>query len=118
MAHFSWELLFGHLLLGLINGGFYALLALGLAVIFGLLHVINFLHGAQYMLGAFATALLLQKCGIGYWWALGLVPVAVGFSGFAVEKIFLARVSSLNALYGMLLCFGLALIVQGTFSAI
>jgi branched-chain amino acid transport system permease protein len=75
------QALFGQLLLGLINGSFYALLSLGLAVIFGLLNIINFTHGAQYMMGAFVAYLLLNKLGIGYWWALLIVPLVVGASG-------------------------------------
>ncbi|WP_261338402.1 ABC transporter permease [Rhizobium leguminosarum] len=118
MATVSWDLLFGYLFLGLINGGFYALLALGLAVIFGMLHVVNFMHGVQYMLGALGTALLLQTFGLGYWWALAIVPLCVGFTGFLTEKLFLARIAHLNALYGMLLCFGLALVIQGLVQAI
>jgi branched-chain amino acid transport system permease protein len=118
MDGFSLNLFLGHLFLGLMNGGFYALLSLGLAVIFGMLHIVNFLHGVQYMLGAFATVLLLQKFGMGYWWALGIAPVVVGFSGFIVERFLLSRVAGLNALYGMLLCIGLSMMIQGLFQAI
>lgn len=115
MDGFSFNLFLGHLFLGLMNGGFYALLSLGLAVIFGMLHVVNFLHGVQYMLGAFATVLLLQHLGLGYWWALGVAPIAVGFSGLLVERFLLSRVAGLNALYGMLLCIGLSMMIQGLF---
>ena len=109
------QALFGQLLLGLINGAFYALLSLGLAVIFGLLNIINFAHGAQYMLGAFAAWFLLQYAGLGYWWALLLAPVAVGLFGVALERTMLQRLYRLDHLYGLLLTFGLALILQGYF---
>ncbi|KRB49081.1 branched-chain amino acid ABC transporter permease [Rhizobium sp. Root708] len=117
MDGFSLNLFFSYLFLGLMNGGFYALLSLGLAVIFGMLHIVNFLHGVQYMLGAFATVLLLQHLGLGYWWALGIAPVLVGFSGYVVERFLLSRVAGLNALYGMLLCIGLSMMIQGLFQA-
>jgi branched-chain amino acid transport system permease protein len=109
------QALFGQLLIGLINGSFYALLSLGLAVIFGLLNIINFTHGAQYMLGAFAAYLLLNKLGINYWWSLLLVPIAVGASGIVIERLMLSRLYKLDHLYGLLLTFGLALIIQGLF---
>jgi branched-chain amino acid transport system permease protein len=109
------QALFGQLLIGLINGSFYALLSLGLAVIFGLLNIINFTHGAQYMLGAFVAYLLLNKLGIGYWWALLIVPVVVGASGVVIERLMLSRLYKLDHLYGLLLTFGLALIIQGVF---
>lgn len=109
------QALFGQLLIGLINGSFYALLSLGLAVIFGLLNIINFTHGAQYMLGAFVAYLLLNKLGIGYWWALLLVPLIVGASGVVIERLMLSRLYKLDHLYGLLLTFGLALIIQGIF---
>ena len=109
------QALFGQLLIGLINGSFYALLSLGLAVIFGLLNIINFTHGAQYMLGAFAAYLLLNKLGMGYWWALLLVPLLVGASGIVIERLMLSRLYKLDHLYGLLLTFGLALIIQGLF---
>jgi len=105
--------LYGQLLIGLVNGGFYAMLSLGLAVIFGLLNIINFTHGAQYMLGAFCGWLLLNKLGIGYWWALAISPVAVGLLGAAMERIFLRRLYQLEHLYGLLLTFGLALMIEG-----
>ncbi|MDO5529888.1 MAG: branched-chain amino acid ABC transporter permease [Paracoccus sp. (in: a-proteobacteria)] len=107
------QALFGQLLLGLINGSFYAILSLGLAIIFGLLNIINFTHGAQYMLGAFATWFLLSQFGINYWWALLLAPVAVGISGIILEKLLISRLYKLDHLYGLLLTFGLALIIQG-----
>ncbi|MFO1219331.1 MAG: branched-chain amino acid ABC transporter permease [Burkholderiaceae bacterium] len=109
------QALFGQLLIGLINGSFYALLSLGLAVIFGLLNIINFTHGAQYMMGAFAAYLLLDKLGIGYWWALLIAPIVVGASGIAIERLMLARLYKLDHLYGLLLTFGLALMIQGLF---
>src|SRR5689334_12076816 len=107
--------LFGQLLIGLINGSFYALLSLGLAVIFGLLNIINFTHGAQYMLGAFTAYLLLNKLGVGYWPSLVIVPVLVGLTGVAIERLMLKRLYKLDHLYGLLLTFGLALIIQGVF---
>ncbi|HVP67229.1 MAG TPA: branched-chain amino acid ABC transporter permease [Anaeromyxobacteraceae bacterium] len=107
--------LFGQLLLGLINGSFYALLSLGLAIIFGLLDVVNFAHGAQYMMGAFLAWMGLQYLGVNYWWALLLAPAVVGLSGIAVERLFLRRLQGLDPLYGLLLTFGLALIIEGLF---
>lgn len=105
--------LFGQLLIGLINGSFYALLSLGLAVIFGMLNIINFSHGAQYMLGAFTAYLLLQYTGLGYWPALIVAPILVGITGVIVERLFLQRLYKLDHLYGLLLTFGLALIFEG-----
>ncbi len=105
----------GQLLIGLINGSFYALLSLGLAVIFGLLRVINFAHGAQYMLGAFVALLLLQYFGISYWLALFVAPVVVGVFGAVIERTMLSRLYKLDALYGLLFTFGLALAIEGTF---
>jgi len=107
--------LFGQLLIGLINGSFYALLSLGLAVIFGLLNIINFTHGAQYMMGAFVAWLLLNKLGIGYWWALLIAPIVVGTTGVLIERFMLKRLYQLDHLYGLLLTFGVALIIQGLF---
>lgn len=109
------QVLFGQLLLGLINGSFYALLSLGLAVIFGMLNVINFAHGALYMMGAFAAYFLLQYLGIGYWPALLLAPLIVGALGIVIEKTMLSRLYKLDHLYGLLLTFGLALIIEGLF---
>ena len=109
------QALFGQLLIGLINGSFYALLSLGLAVIFGLLNIINFTHGAQYMMGAFVAWYLLNKVGMGYWWALVIAPIAVGIFGVIIERTMLKRLYKLDHLYGLLLTFGLALIIQGLF---
>jgi len=105
--------LFGQLLIGLINGSFYALLSLGLAVIFGMLNIINFAHGAQYMMGAFVAFLLLNILGVGYWWALGLAPLIVGAVGIVIERTLLQWLYKLDHLYGLLLTFGLALIIEG-----
>ena len=105
----------GQLLLGLVNGAFYAMLSLGLAVIFGLLGVVNFAHGALYMLGAFAAWIMLDKFGINYWFALVLAPLAVGTFGVVIERLFLKHLYKLDPLYGLLLTFGLALIVEGVF---
>jgi branched-chain amino acid transport system permease protein len=110
------QALFGQLLIGLINGAFYAMLSLGLAVIFGLLNIINFTHGAQYMLGAFCAWFLLQYAGAGYWWSLLLAPLVVGIVGILIERTMLARLYKLDHLYGLLLTFGLALIFQGIFT--
>ncbi len=107
--------LFGQLLIGLINGSFYALLSLGLAVIFGLLNIINFTHGAQYMMGAFCAYVLLNRLGVGYWWALLIAPLAVGAFGVLIERTMLKPLYKLDHLYGLLLTFGLALIIQGLF---
>ena len=109
------QALFGQLLLGLINGSFYALLSLGLAVIFGMLNIINFTHGAQYMMGAFAAYLLLQNFGINYWAALVVAPLIVGATGVLIERLFLQHLRKLDPLYGLLLTFGLALIIEGLF---
>jgi branched-chain amino acid transport system permease protein len=109
------QALFAQLLLGLYNGAFYALLSLGLAVIFGMLNVINFAHGALYMMGAFGAFFLLQYAGIGYWPALILSPIAVGAIGILIERTMLSRLYRLDHLYGLLLTFGLALIIEGLF---
>src|SRR5262245_709689 len=116
------QALFGQLLLGLINGAFYALLSLGLAVIFGLMNVINFTHGAQYMMGSFGAWLLLNlsipywgPLGIPYWGALVLAPVLVGITGVIIERLFISRLYHLDHLYGLLLTFGLALVIEGLF---
>ncbi|HWM80502.1 MAG TPA: branched-chain amino acid ABC transporter permease [Pseudolabrys sp.] len=108
------QALFGQLLIGLINGSFYALLSLGLAVIFGMLNIINFAHGAQYMLAAFTAYVLLQTLGIGYWPSLIIAPIIIGIFGMIVERLFLQWLYKLDHLYGLLLTFGLALIVEGT----
>jgi branched-chain amino acid transport system permease protein len=105
--------LFGQLLIGLINGSFYALLSLGLAVIFGMLNIINFSHGAQYMLGAVAAYLLARYSGLGYWPALLIVPIVIGITGMIIERVFLQWLYKLDHLYGLLLTFGLALIFEG-----
>jgi len=109
------QALFGQLLIGLINGSFYAMLSLGLSVIFGLLNIINFAHGAQYMMGAFAAYFLLQWAGLGYWWALLVAPLVVGVIGVVLERTMLKRLYALDHLYGLLLTFGLALVIQGLF---
>lgn len=109
------QALYAQLLVGLINGSFYALLSLGLAVIFGMLNIINFAHGALYMMGAFAAYFLLNLAGINYWWALILAPVIVGGIGIILERTMLQRLTGLDHLYGLLLTFGLALIIQGLF---
>ena len=112
------QALFGQLLIGLINGAFYAMLSLGLAVIFGLLNIINFAHGAQYMLGAFGAWFLLEHTGLGYWWALLLVPLGVAATGIVIQRLMLSRLANLDHLYGLLLTFGIALVLQGIFTNI
>src|ERR1700755_1356273 len=107
--------LFGQMLLGLINGAFYAMLSPGLAVIFGLLNVINFTHGAQYMMGAFAAWLLLGLADVPFWAALVLAPVIVGLFGVLIERLLLKRIYHLDHLYGFLLTFGLSLVIEGMF---
>jgi branched-chain amino acid transport system permease protein len=109
------QALFGQVLLGLINGSFYAILSLGLAVIFGLLNIINFAHGAQYMMGAFVAWMCLNYLGINYWAALLLAPLIVGVFGVLIERFLISRLANLDHLYGLLLTFGLALIIQGLF---
>jgi branched-chain amino acid transport system permease protein len=109
------QALLSQLLIGLINGAFYAMLSLGLALIFGLLNIINFTHGAQYMMGAFCAYFLLTYAGIGYGWSLLLAPIIVGIIGMVIERTMLARLYKLDHLYGLLLTFGLALIIQGVF---
>ena len=109
------QALFGQLLLGLVNGSFYAMLSLGLAVIFGLLGVVNFAHGALYMLGAYVAWFTQDRWGVSYWWALLLGPLLVGLVGVVVERTLLKRLYKLDPLYGLLLTFGLALIIQGVF---
>jgi branched-chain amino acid transport system permease protein len=108
-------LLFGQLLLGLINGAFYAMLSLGLAVIFGMLNIINFAHGALFMMGAFAAWMLLEYVGIGYFPALILAPLIIGAFGVVLERLVISRLYKLDHLYGLLLTFGLALVIQGLF---
>ena len=109
------QALFGQVLLGLINGSFYAILSLGLAVIFGLLNIINFAHGAQYMMGAFVAWMCLNYLGLNYWAALLLAPLIVGVFGVILERVLISRLAHLDHLYGLLLTFGLALIIQGLF---
>jgi len=113
--HFSTQALYSQLLLGLINGSFYALLSLGLAVIFGMLNIINFAHGALYMMGAFCAYFLLNLAGLSYWWALVIAPIVVGIFGMILERTLLRRLAGLDHIYGLLLTFGLALIIQGVF---
>ena len=104
----------GQLMLGLVNGSFYALLSLGLAVIFGLLGVVNFAHGAFYALGAFAALFGLQRLGVNYWAALVLAPLVVGLLGILTERLLLRRLRGSSPLYGLLLTFGLALVIEGS----
>ena len=105
----------GQLLLGLVNGSFYAMLSLGLAVIFGLLGIVNFAHGALYMMGAYVAWLAMEKFGLGFWWALVLAPLIVGAFGVLVERTLLKRLYGIDPIYGLLLTFGLALIAEGLF---
>jgi branched-chain amino acid transport system permease protein len=115
MFDVSMQVLLGQVTIGLVNGCFYAILSLGLALIFGLLNVINFAHGALYMLGAFGVYLALHKFGLNYWWSLLLVPTAVGAFGALVERVLLRRLEDLDHLYGLLFTFGLALVLEGIF---
>ncbi len=112
---FELQLAMPQVILGVINGAFYALLSLGLAVIFGMLNVINFTHGAQFMMGAFVAWMLLNWIGIGYWGALLLAPILVGLIGVAIEKTMISRLYKLDHLYGLLLTFGCALVIEGLF---
>ena len=105
----------GQLLLGLVNGSFYAMLSLGLAVIFGLLGIVNFAHGALYMIGAYVAWFAMEKFGIGFWWALLIAPVVVGALGMVVERTLLKQLYNIDPIYGLLLTFGLALIAEGIF---
>jgi len=109
------QALFSQLLIGAINGAFYALLSLGLSVIFGLLNIINFAHGALYMMGAFVAYFLLQWAGLGYWAALLIAPLAVGLVGIVIERSMLRWLYQLDHLYGLLLTFGVALVIEGVF---
>ena len=106
------QALLGQLLLGLVNGSFYALLSLGLAVIFGLLGIVNFAHGALYMMGAYVAWIMLDKFGINYWFALVLAPLVIAALGIVIERLLLKHLYKLDALYGLLLTFGLALIAE------
>jgi branched-chain amino acid transport system permease protein len=112
---FELSLIAPQVILGLVNGAFYALLSLGLAIIFGMLNVINFAHGAQFMMGAFVAWMLLTWLGIGYWGALVLSPLIVGAVGVVIEKTMIARLYKLDHLYGLLLTFGIALVIEGVF---
>lgn len=114
----SIQALSGQLMIGLINGSFYALLSLGLAVIFGLLNIINFAHGAQYMMGAFCAWVLLDSFAINYWLALMLTPLIVGASGMLIERLLLRHIQKLDHVYGLLLTFGAALLIEGAFRQI
>ncbi|RJG41236.1 branched-chain amino acid ABC transporter permease [Mesorhizobium sp. DCY119] len=107
------QLLFGQILLGLINGSFYAMLSMGLAIIFGLMNVVNFAHGAQYMLGAFVAWLLLTFLGVPYWGALVIAPIAVALLGMLMERLLLRRLQNLDHLYGLLATYAVSLIVEG-----
>ncbi len=109
------QALFGQLMLGLVNGSFYAMLSLGLAVIFGLLGVVNFAHGAMYMVGAYVAWFVSDRWQVSFWWALLLGPLVVAVMGVVVERLFLKRLYKLDPLYGLLLTFGLALVLQGVF---
>eukprot|EP01034_Spumella_vulgaris_P000863 gene863-1141_t len=110
--------LLSQLLLGLVNGSFYAILSLGLAVIFGLLNVINFAHGALFMMGALATWMAMNYLGIGYWWMLVLAPLVVGVFGVVIERLLLRWIYKLDHLYGLLLTLGLTLVIHGDADAI
>ena len=112
------QAMWGQLLLGLVNGSFYAMLSLGLAVIFGLLNIINFTHGAVYMMGAYAAYILMSAFGIGYWPALILAPLAVGIFGMVIERTMLRWLYKLDHLYGLLLTFGLTLVLEGLFRSV
>jgi branched-chain amino acid transport system permease protein len=109
------QALMSQLLIGLVNGSFYALLSLGLAVIFGLLGIVNFAHGALYMMGAFVAWIILDKFGLNYWWALVIAPLVIGVVGVVIERLLLKRLYKLDPVYGLLLTFGLALIAEGIF---
>src|SRR5262249_54466426 len=110
---YSSTLLFGQLVLGLINGAFYALLSLGLAIIFGMLRIVNFAHGALFMLGAFLAWMLLQFAGVGYWWALLIAPILVAIFGVVLERTLIRHMYPLDHLYGLLLTFGLGEMIEG-----
>ena len=106
------QALFGQLMLGLVNGSFYAVLSLGLAVIFCMLNILNFAHGALYMTGAMLAWVFLEYLGVGYWWSLVLAPICVGLIGIAIERLMLQWLYKLDHLYGLLLTFGLALMIE------
>lgn len=107
--------LMGQIMLGIVNGAFYAVLSLGLAIIFGIVKVVNFAHGAFFMMGAFVSFLLLQHLGIGYWGAIFLAPLIVGILGIVVERLLLRRIYGLDPIYGLLLTFGMVLVIEGGF---
>jgi len=109
------QALLGQLLLGLVNGSFYAMLSLGLAVIFGLLNIVNFAHGALYMVGAYVAWMALEYFGLNYWWSLALAPLIVGAFGVLIERLLLRWLYQLDHLYGLLLTFGVALILEGLY---
>ena len=109
------QALSGQLLLGIVNGSFYAMLSLGLSIIFGMLHIANFVHGAQYMMGAFLAWMALNWLGISYWWALLLVPIAMFAVGALIEVVFLRRLYELDHFYGLLMTFGLLLMIESAF---
>lgn len=109
------QALAGQLLLGIVNGSFYAILSLGLAIIFGLLHIANFVHGAQYMMGAFVAWISLRYFGVGYWWALLIAPMVMFVVGAAIEYVFLKRIYDLDHFYGLLMTFGLLLMIESIF---
>jgi len=107
--------LMGQIMLGIVNGAFYAVLSLGLAIIFGIVKVVNFAHGAFFMMGAFISFLLLQQVGIGYWGGIFLAPLIVGILGIVVERLLLRRIYGLDPIYGLLLTFGMVLVIEGGF---
>ncbi len=109
------QAMLGQLLLGLVNGSFYAMLSLGLAVIFGLLNIINFSHGAMYMMGAYLAWMMMEYLGLGYWWSLAAAPIVVGAFGVLIERVLIRHVYKLDHLYGLLLTFGLALVIEGVY---
>ncbi len=109
------QALLGQLLLGLVNGSFYAMLSLGLAVIFGLLNIINFSHGAMYMMGAYVAWMMMEYLGLGYWWSLAIAPIVIGAFGIVIERLLIRHVYKLDHLYGLLLTFGLALVIEGVY---
>lgn len=113
LEHISTQLLFGQVLLGLINGSFYAMLSMGLAIIFGLMNVVNFAHGAQYMLGAFVAWILLTTLGMPYWGALIVAPVIVAILGMAMERLILRPLQNLDHLYGLLATYAMVLVIEG-----
>jgi len=115
---FNLSVLLSQLFLGLVNGSFYAILSLGLAVIFGLLNIINFAHGALFMLGAVLTWMAMEYLGINYWIMLIAAPVVVGVFGILVERLFLRRLYKLDHLYGLLLTLGLTLLIEGAFRSV